>query len=154
MDKSRDLKMNKSEKNNLYQKSPKTARMEKKKNSNIFLSNKKSKENNINFNKTGIQNKAKLKNNQKLVLNYPESNKNIEKERKLSSRNAKNKNGISFAQSNSVSLTMSINNARVICIYLLVIVRVNSPFSAGSVISSAPFSLTVNSAGCELTSTA
>ena len=93
MDKSRDLKMNKSEKNNLYQKSPKTARMEKKKNSNIFLSNKKSKENNINFNKTGIQNKAKLKNNQKLVLNYPESNKNIEKERKLSSRNAKNKKG-------------------------------------------------------------
>ena len=93
MDKSRDLKMNKSEKNNLYQKSPKTARMEKKKNSNIFLSNKKSKENNISFNKTGIQNKAKLKKNQKLVLNYSESNKNIEKERKLSSRNAKNKKG-------------------------------------------------------------
>ena len=89
MDKSRDLKLNKSEKNNLYTKSPKTARMDKKKNSKKFLSNNKSKKNS--FNKTGIQNKSKQKMNQKLLLNYSKLNKNILKEGELSSRNAKNK---------------------------------------------------------------
>ena len=89
MDKSRDLKLNKSEKNSLYTKSPKTARMDKKKNSKKFLSNNKSKKNS--FNKTGIQNKSKQKMNQKLLLNYSKLNKNILKEGELSSRNAKNK---------------------------------------------------------------
>ena len=94
MDKSRDLKMNKTEKNNLYKKSPKTARMEKKENSKLILSNNKSKKNNTLFNKTGIQNKVKQEINQKLLLNHSKSNKNVNvgKEKELSSRNANNKN--------------------------------------------------------------
>ena len=86
MDKSKDLKMNKSEKNNLYAKCPKTARTNKEKITKIFLSKNNSKKI-INNSFKGKQNQTKLN---KLSMNKSKSNKNIEK-KKLSNGNSKNK---------------------------------------------------------------
>ena len=91
MDKSRDLQMNKSEKNNLYKKSPKTSRTDEKKISKIFLTNDNLKINNTSYDKQGNKNQIKHKMNQKLMINYSKSHKNYEKERELSGRNSKNK---------------------------------------------------------------
>jgi len=86
MDKSKDLKMNKSEKNNLYAKCPKTARTNKEKITKIFLSKDNSKKLINSF--KGKQNQTKLN---KSSMNKSKSNKNIEKKKELSNGNSKNK---------------------------------------------------------------
>ena len=94
MDKSREIKKQKSDQTKNYKNSPQTARLLKKKISKIFLSTEKTNSSNMintNSNRTENSKTKKVKTNQKLYLNFSKINKYKDKRRELSGRNSKNK---------------------------------------------------------------
>jgi len=94
MDKSREVKKQKTDQNKNYKNSCKTTRLLKKKISKIFLSTdavNSSNYNNTKSNRTENSKTKDIKMNQKLFLNFSKINKYKNKKRELSGRNSKNR---------------------------------------------------------------